>query len=44
MTATRCPRKLIGASRRNARERGGQPALIRMPLRTSGRAVGMVAR
>src|SRR5664280_2947326 len=41
---SRCPRKLIGASRRNARERGGQLALIRMPLRTSGRAVGTVAR
>ena len=40
----RCPRKLIGASRRNARESGGQLALIRMPLRTSGRAVGTVAR
>ena len=41
---SRCPRTLIRASRRNARERGGQPALIRMPLRTSGRAVGTVAR
>jgi hypothetical protein len=45
-----------GASRQDARESGsvphvgmpanagGQPALIRMPLRTSGRAVGTVAR
>ncbi len=39
-----CPRKLVRASVRNARETGGQLALIRMPLRMSGRAVGKLAR
>jgi len=42
---SRCPRNLVRASDRNAREAGsGQEALTRMPLRTSGRALGIEAR
>lgn len=44
MPQIKMPAKMIDASDKNARETGVvQPALVRMPLRMSGSAEGMLA-